>query len=173
MINFLFFLYNGKYPFLIQATGAHYWDSLLGCLTLTKNPYRYMSLVDRLVRMRLTYARPSVARYVNFEFMNRQLVWTGFAVRGRFSLSGFTKHKLKIDSMEQTCSVKQRFILFFKCVQEFLMFLTPLINVDKMKRWIYRLFRVRSPLHASLPEDACGEYLHCQYSLCLNSCNLI
>jgi peroxin-2 len=90
LLNFVAFLYNGK----------------------------YMSPVDRLLGMRLVYARPSVARFVNFEFMNRQLVWHGFS--------------------------------------EFLMFLTPLINADRIKRTIYRLFKFRNKLSPSLGNAGCG-----------------
>jgi hypothetical protein len=34
--------------------------------------------------------------------------------------------------------------------QEFLMFLTPLINADRIKRTIYRLFKFRNKLSPSL-----------------------
>ena len=41
---------------------------------------RYVSLVGRLLAMRLVYFRPNMTRRVSFELMNRQLVWHGFAV---------------------------------------------------------------------------------------------
>ncbi|KAJ3005828.1 peroxisome assembly protein (Peroxin-2) [Thoreauomyces humboldtii] len=50
LLNFLAFLYNG----------------------------RYRSLLDRVLRMRLVYARREMSRQVSFEFMNRQLVWHAF-----------------------------------------------------------------------------------------------
>jgi len=40
---------------------------------------KYRSLLERLLRMRLIYIHPRVARQVNFEFMNQQLLWQGFA----------------------------------------------------------------------------------------------
>ncbi|KAL6057891.1 Peroxin-2 [Balamuthia mandrillaris] len=77
LLNFIVFLYDGK----------------------------YLSLIDRLLRMRLVYSRRGVAHYVNFEFMNRQLVWHGFT--------------------------------------EFLLFLMPLINVEKLKSSFSRLLSLR------------------------------
>eukprot|EP00698_Gefionella_okellyi_P016138 TRINITY_DN45_c0_g1_i1.p1 TRINITY_DN45_c0_g1~~TRINITY_DN45_c0_g1_i1.p1 ORF type:complete len:331 (-),score=38.61 TRINITY_DN45_c0_g1_i1:31-1023(-) len=59
---------------------------------------KYRSLAERLLRMRLVYARTSMARQPNFEFLNRQLVWSGFT--------------------------------------EFLLFLMPLMNVDKFSALI-------------------------------------
>ncbi|KAJ3048989.1 peroxisome assembly protein (Peroxin-2) [Rhizophlyctis rosea] len=50
LLNFLVFLYNGK----------------------------YRSVLDRILRMRLVYAKPEMSRQVSFDFMNRELVWTAF-----------------------------------------------------------------------------------------------
>mmetsp|Transcript_22473 Transcript_22473/g.31314 ORF Transcript_22473/g.31314 Transcript_22473/m.31314 type:complete len:348 (+) Transcript_22473:36-1079(+) len=50
LANFLWFLHDGK----------------------------YVSLVGRLLQMRLVYRYPSVKRQVSFEFLNRQLVWHEF-----------------------------------------------------------------------------------------------
>ncbi|RIB20938.1 Pex12 amino terminal region-domain-containing protein [Gigaspora rosea] len=50
LANFLAFLYDGK----------------------------YRTLVDRILTMRFVYARQMTRRHVNFEFMNRQLVWHAF-----------------------------------------------------------------------------------------------
>ncbi|KYR01049.1 RING zinc finger-containing protein [Tieghemostelium lacteum] len=74
ILNFLTFLYDGK----------------------------YVTLVNRLLRMRLVYAHPSLSRRISFEYMNRQLVWYGFT--------------------------------------EFFLFIMPLINVDKIKGFLYRMF---------------------------------
>jgi peroxin-2 len=52
MINFLIFLVNG----------------------------RYRNLADRLMGMRLVFARRLMLRQVSFDYMNRELVWNGFAV---------------------------------------------------------------------------------------------
>eukprot|EP01132_Coremiostelium_polycephalum_P007403 gene7403-9098_t len=74
VLNFLTFLYDGK----------------------------YVTLVNRLLSMRLVYAHPSLSRRISFEYMNRQLVWHGFT--------------------------------------EFFLFIMPLINIDKLKSFIYRMF---------------------------------
>ncbi|GAA5898997.1 pex2/pex10/pex12 family protein [Sporobolomyces salmoneus] len=50
LINFLVFLYNG----------------------------RYRSLIDRILRMRLVYAQRTATPNVSFEYLNRQLVWEAF-----------------------------------------------------------------------------------------------
>lgn len=50
LVNFLLFLYNGK----------------------------YRTIVDRLLRMRLVYAQRTSSRQISFEFLNRQLVWHAF-----------------------------------------------------------------------------------------------
>lgn len=52
LINFLVFLWNGKYRMLI----------------------------DRLLSMRLVYSKKSMNRQVSFEFLNRQMVWHAFTV---------------------------------------------------------------------------------------------
>ncbi|KAK0558749.1 peroxisome assembly protein (Peroxin-2) [Tilletia horrida] len=39
---------------------------------------KYRTLVDRVLGMRLTYARRAMNRNVSFEFLNRQLVWHAF-----------------------------------------------------------------------------------------------
>ncbi|KAI7869752.1 Pex12 amino terminal region-domain-containing protein [Spinellus fusiger] len=52
LVNFLVFLYSGK----------------------------YRTLLDRCLRMRLVYAKKSINRQVSFEFLNRQMVWHAFTV---------------------------------------------------------------------------------------------
>jgi peroxin-2 len=52
MINFLIFLVNGK----------------------------YRNLADRIMGMRLVFAKRLMLRQVSFDYMNRELVWNGFAV---------------------------------------------------------------------------------------------
>ena len=42
--------------------------------------YRYRTLTDRLLQMRLIPARKLVKRNVSYEFMNRQMVWHAFTV---------------------------------------------------------------------------------------------
>ncbi|KAJ3190328.1 peroxisome assembly protein (Peroxin-2) [Gaertneriomyces sp. JEL0708] len=88
LINFLVFLYNG----------------------------RYRSILDRLLRMRLVYTRREMSRQVSFEFMNRQLVWHAFT--------------------------------------EFLLFLAPLINIDRIKARIGRI--IASPVTVDLPDHICA-----------------
>jgi len=62
---------------------------------------QYVSLIDRLLAIRLVYQFKTMSRQVSFEFMNRQLIWSSFS--------------------------------------EFIMFLMPLVNLDKIKRFFSRL----------------------------------
>lgn len=41
---------------------------------------RFRTLIDRILQMRLVYAKKSLNRQVSFEFLNRQLVWHAFTV---------------------------------------------------------------------------------------------
>lgn len=41
---------------------------------------KYMSLIDRMLGMRMVYKYRSLPRQVSFEYMNRNLVWTGLTV---------------------------------------------------------------------------------------------
>eukprot|EP01114_Cavostelium_apophysatum_P021434 TRINITY_DN7474_c0_g1_i1.p1 TRINITY_DN7474_c0_g1~~TRINITY_DN7474_c0_g1_i1.p1 ORF type:complete len:322 (-),score=35.84 TRINITY_DN7474_c0_g1_i1:569-1534(-) len=88
VINFMVFLYDGK----------------------------YVSLITRLLSMRLMYRAPSMQRQLSFEFMNQQLVWHEFT--------------------------------------EFLMFVMPLINMDKIRSFTSRLFFVAKKKDA-VPLSAC------------------
>ena len=51
--------------------------SLLNFLAFLSNG-RYRSLVDRVLCLRLVYVRRQMNRQVDFDFLNRQLVWQGF-----------------------------------------------------------------------------------------------
>eukprot|EP01080_Neovahlkampfia_damariscottae_P008504 gene8504-328_t len=51
LFNFLVFLFNG----------------------------RYRNIIDRIASMRLVYNRPLMSRNVSFDYMNRELIWNGFA----------------------------------------------------------------------------------------------
>jgi len=57
---------------------------------------QYVSLINRILGMRLVYNKANMTRRVSFELLNRQLVWLGFS--------------------------------------EFLLFLLPLINMDRIKK---------------------------------------
>jgi peroxin-2 len=89
LVNFVMFLYNG----------------------------RYRSLLDLLLGQRMGYIHPTMARSLNFEYMNRLLVWHGFT--------------------------------------EFLMFLMPLINVERVKAWIQRKFAPPRLAAPSASPDSC------------------
>lgn len=67
MFNFLVFLWNGK----------------------------YRSLIDRVLGMRLVYNAPLMSRNISFDYMNRELVWNGFAemILFIFPLINFEKIK--------------------------------------------------------------------------------
>ncbi|CAM0137000.1 peroxisome assembly protein (Peroxin-2) [Umbelopsis sp. WA50703] len=95
LVNFLVFLYNGK----------------------------FRTLIDRILSMRLVYAKKSLNRQVSFEFLNRQLVWHAFT--------------------------------------EFLLFLMPLINLEKLKLKVSRMLLPKSYLASSqgydqLPAHQCA-----------------
>lgn len=67
IFNFLVFLYNGK----------------------------YRSITDRILGMRLVYETPLMSRNISFDYMNRELVWNGFAemILFIFPLINFEKIK--------------------------------------------------------------------------------
>ncbi|ORZ10518.1 Pex12 amino terminal region-domain-containing protein [Absidia repens] len=65
----------------ILQTGEKYWKafSVLNFLVFLYNG-RYRTLIDRILAMRLVYAKKSLNRQVSFEFLNRQMVWHAFTV---------------------------------------------------------------------------------------------
>mmetsp|Transcript_39281 Transcript_39281/g.63717 ORF Transcript_39281/g.63717 Transcript_39281/m.63717 type:complete len:324 (+) Transcript_39281:30-1001(+) len=80
---------------------------------------RFRSIVDRFLRMRLVYSNPRLTRRVNFEYMNRQLVWKEFT--------------------------------------ELLLFIMPLINLEKLKGSLLRRFRPVNTEHdAQLAPSICA-----------------
>ncbi|POS83891.1 hypothetical protein EPUL_005167 [Erysiphe pulchra] len=64
---------------------------------------RYRTLLDRILRLRLTPQNSQVSRQVSFEYLNRQLVWHAFT--------------------------------------EFLLFLLPLVGVNRWRRWFTRVWK--------------------------------
>ncbi|KAL0090999.1 Pex12 amino terminal region-domain-containing protein [Phycomyces blakesleeanus] len=95
LVNFLVFLYSGK----------------------------YRTLLDRILGMRLVYSKKSMNRQVSFEFLNRQMVWHAFT--------------------------------------EFLLFLVPLINIEKLKLRVTRMlfpksYMVSSKGYDRLPVNQCA-----------------
>ncbi|CAO3641615.1 unnamed protein product [Mucor hiemalis] len=108
----------------ILQTGEKYWKafSLLNFLIFLWNG-RYRTLIDRILAMRLVYSKKSMNRQVSFEFLNRQMVWHAFT--------------------------------------EFLMFLVPLINIEKLKMKLMRTLLPKSYLVSSkgydqLPVNQCA-----------------
>jgi peroxin-2 len=51
--------------------------------------------VHRLLRIRLLYRRPSIARKISFEYMNRQLVWNGFTEFMQFIVPMLELHRAR------------------------------------------------------------------------------
>lgn len=90
LLNFLVFLYDG----------------------------RYRTLIERLLGMRLVYAKRAVTRNVSFEFLNRQLVWEAMTVRPPPSSLPVSTERMS---------------------QEFLLFLMPLINLRRVRIRLTRL----------------------------------
>lgn len=64
---------------------------------------RYRTLIDRILRLRLAPSVSQVSRDVNFEYLNRQLVWHAFT--------------------------------------EFLLFLLPLVGINRWRKWLSRSWR--------------------------------
>lgn len=86
---------------------------------------KFATLTERLLGMRSVFCKPQGARDVGFEYMNRELLWHGFA--------------------------------------EFLIFLLPLINIQKLKA---RFSRWRSPLPGGPNSDSAVAARGTQCSLC-------
>ncbi|KAF4125019.1 peroxin-2 [Geosmithia morbida] len=77
---------------------------------------RYRTLLDRLLRMRLTPPTSQVSREVSFEYLNRQLVWHAFT--------------------------------------EFLLFVLPLVGINRWRRWLSRTWRKAREIVSTGPADA-------------------
>ncbi|KAK9718291.1 peroxisome assembly protein (Peroxin-2) [Basidiobolus ranarum] len=91
LVNYLYFMYTGK----------------------------YRTLIERVLSMRLVYARREVTRNVSFEFLNRQLVWHAFT--------------------------------------EFLMFLVPLVNLERLKNTVVKkIFGGTHEGASELPAHICA-----------------
>ncbi|KAL7321101.1 peroxisome assembly protein (Peroxin-2) [Mucor circinelloides] len=108
----------------VLQTGEKYWKafSLINFLVFLWNG-KYRTLIDRVLAMRLVYSKKSMNRQVSFEFLNRQMVWHAFT--------------------------------------EFLLFLVPLINVEKLKMKLMRMLLPKSYLVSSkgydkLPANQCA-----------------
>ncbi|ORY90190.1 Pex12 amino terminal region-domain-containing protein [Leucosporidium creatinivorum] len=82
LVNFLVFLYDG----------------------------RYRTLVDRVLGMRLIYAQRSITPNVSFEFLNRQLVWEAFTEFLLFLMPLINVHRLRLrlSRLLSTKSAKSR-----------------------------------------------------------------
>eukprot|EP00743_Colponemidia_sp_Colp-15_P007266 GILK01007847.1.p1 GENE.GILK01007847.1~~GILK01007847.1.p1 ORF type:complete len:354 (+),score=46.55 GILK01007847.1:94-1062(+) len=79
---------------------------------------KYRSIVDRLLGMRLVYNKPSMTRRISFEYMNRMMVWHGFAelllflvplvdldrIKSRLT-SWLTPNRAKTQSMSDMCMI--------------------------------------------------------------------
>ncbi|KAM9308589.1 peroxisome biogenesis factor 2 [Gastrophryne carolinensis] len=89
---------------------------------------KFATLSERLLRIRSVFRKPQMVRQVGFEYMNREILWHGFA--------------------------------------EFLIFLLPLINTQKLKSKILSWFKPVKGFHKSDPSLAvlcrecslCGEW---------------
>ncbi|KAL6495903.1 peroxisome assembly protein (Peroxin-2) [Orobanche gracilis] len=65
--------------FLLQRIEGFYKTASFGNLLLFLLTGRYKSLIERALQARLVYGTPHMNRAVNFEYMNRQLVWNEFS----------------------------------------------------------------------------------------------
>ncbi|KJE92312.1 hypothetical protein CAOG_03311 [Capsaspora owczarzaki ATCC 30864] len=83
---------------------------------------RFPFLIDRILRIRQVYSTGSLSRQVSYEFMNRQLLWHGFA--------------------------------------EFLLFLLPLINLQKIKNVALRILYFTTSMQQQQREQRLQKQLH-------------
>lgn len=95
--------------------------------------------------MRLVYAKKSLNRQVSFEFLNRQLVWHAFTVSVQY----------------RNINVALVLTNSYGVLQEFLLFLMPLINLEKLKLKVSRMLLPKSYLASSqgydqLPQHQCA-----------------
>lgn len=83
LVNFLIFLYNGRYACNPNSSGLIQL-SPIECFAVTDADVgshvarRYRTLTERIAKMRLVYDKAQLAPNVSFEFLNRQLVWEAF-----------------------------------------------------------------------------------------------
>lgn len=77
LVGFIAFLWDGKYVITLRCIELHM--SIL--ISNSNNCDRYRTLADRLIGLKLVPARRIVTRNVNYEFMNKQMVWHAFTVR--------------------------------------------------------------------------------------------
>jgi len=57
---------------------AYQLASLINFIAFLRSGH-YRSLLERVLRIRVVYARPTLARVVSFEFMNQQIAWTALS----------------------------------------------------------------------------------------------
>lgn len=74
---------RGKVWRVLQRAETVYGVASLVNLAVFLYDGKYRSVVDRMLCMRLVYARRRVSRDVSFEFQNRQIVWHAFTVHAR------------------------------------------------------------------------------------------
>lgn len=102
-----------------MASTAHSIAAFVSFLVFLVNG-RYRTLVDRILRIRLTPPSTQVSREVSFEYLNRQLVWHAFT--------------------------------------EFLLFLLPLVGINRWRRWLSRMWhRTISTLKATAEDGEVAE----------------
>lgn len=89
--GFLTFLWDGKWVSLAAAVSG---SNMLTCRFVS----RYPNIMARILKMRLVpeEAMSEVTRVISYEFMNRQLVWTGFTVRPTQSIHGGSLQRLSL-----------------------------------------------------------------------------
>lgn len=90
-----------------------------------------------MLGLRLVPARRVVARNVNYEFMNRQMVWHAFTVR---YLHNLLRNAMLIE------------------VQEFLLFVLPLINVRSVRKRLRRSAAQLSDVVTGITQRVAGTY---------------
>ena len=83
LLNFLAFLSNGRLVIHLCLSSFICFEGSAAIIYFLHfssfwSFVRYRSLVDRVLCLRLVYVRRQMNRQVDFDFLNRQLVWQGF-----------------------------------------------------------------------------------------------
>lgn len=86
--------------------------------------YRYRTIADRILGLKLVPSNALLNRNVSYEFMNRQMVWHAFTVC--------------IISLSFRLIQRNEYHVMNAPFQEFLLFLLPIINTRSLRRRIYR-----------------------------------
>ncbi|KAG8947653.1 peroxisome assembly protein (Peroxin-2) [Tulasnella sp. 424] len=118
--------------------------SLFGFLLFLHNG-KYRSLTDRFLGLKLVPARKNLSRNVNYEFMNRQMVWHAFTEFLLFILPLVNTRLLRRRAMQYLIATKTYVSLKTRGVASASAYSNPQVGSSKL-----------AGKYASLPEDCCA-----------------